>query len=271
MLKSPEINELNENEIENANLAAEVFDQLYTSRLFQQGYYSRFVRLAQSYIPVKSSAIIDWGCGTGYLLSLFAEDGFSNLHGMDISSKMLEQAKQRQQDFRLTLGDGKALNYSDESFDLFLALSSLHHTPENLLKNVLLEIKRCLKPGACLVIGEPNEHVCFERFFPWLTPPVWLSLRFFRLIGIEFYEDLSHLEPGYTPHHRALTRHELVEALTECGFSVVFVQEPFLVSYAWNAVNNEFLMNLAFGIDKFLGRFVRGGRMIYIVAQKNNL
>jgi len=43
----------------------------------------------------KSDKILEFGCGVGFNLNYFYQKGFRNLYGTDISSEMLEEAKEK--------------------------------------------------------------------------------------------------------------------------------------------------------------------------------
>jgi ubiquinone/menaquinone biosynthesis C-methylase UbiE len=113
-----------------------------------------------SFIENKDSRILDIGCGTGRILKLLAANGFTNLLGLDISSKMLCRCKERlgdrvnliQHDFR------ERLPFKSNLFDFALITGNtltgggdVDHA--NL---VLKEVKRVLKNGGKLIIGSYN-------------------------------------------------------------------------------------------------------------------
>lgn len=94
--------------------------------------------------------IIDLGCGTGITTSKLT---YKELYALDISDKLLAQAK-------LRLGN-KNITYLEESFDNFsgleldLAFANMSLQWSNDLKSTLSNIKANLKPGGILAFSIP--------------------------------------------------------------------------------------------------------------------
>lgn len=104
--------------------------------------------------------LLDFGCGTGEMLKWLCRLGFQGvLHGADISSSMLEEAKKRwnEEDSPIfTLVKESGTPYGDETFDLIVATCVFHHVPPPERNDVLRGLKRVLKPDGRLVIFEHN-------------------------------------------------------------------------------------------------------------------
>lgn len=97
--------------------------------------------------------LLDVGIGTG--LSLLAYPGYCKVFGIDISSKMLEKARQRVEEYNLKQVelfemDASHLKFPDDSFD-HAVMAFIISTVPNPLK-VLLEVKRVLKDGGNILI-----------------------------------------------------------------------------------------------------------------------
>lgn len=100
----------------------------------------------------KHGAILDLGCGPGYLLERLKEYG-AQLSGADISPAMIESARRRLGDATdLRVADSENLPWPDDYFDVIVCTVSFHHYshPEKSVR----EIKRVLKNNGHLVIGE---------------------------------------------------------------------------------------------------------------------
>lgn len=103
---------------------------------------------------------LDIGTGLGVLAVMLAEEGASQVVGVDISPGMLEQAEYlrlsrptpgvERVSFRLAPAQG--LPFVDESFDLVTSRLLLNHTriPERIVR----EAVRVLKPGGILLLAE---------------------------------------------------------------------------------------------------------------------
>ena len=90
--------------------------------------------------------VLEVGCGTGANLELYLKSD-CNIHGIDLSPSMLKIANSK---FN---GKAKFLNadasnmkeYNNNSFDLVIAMLTLHEMPQSIRLKVLQEMKRVLK------------------------------------------------------------------------------------------------------------------------------
>jgi len=93
--------------------------------------------------------VLDLGCGNGWAVrELAARLPKGRVIGIDISDKMIEEAKAKSSDvanveFYATSADN--LPFDDEKFDQILSVESFYYYPK--LEPVLDEINRVLKPG----------------------------------------------------------------------------------------------------------------------------
>jgi ubiquinone/menaquinone biosynthesis C-methylase UbiE len=103
--------------------------------------------------------ILEVGPGTGYYTLDVAEwvgdDGTVEI--FDIQQEMLDHTMRRAQErgfanLEPTQGDAQALPYDDDSFDAAILVTVLGEIPDQ--GAALREIKRVLKPGGRLVVGE---------------------------------------------------------------------------------------------------------------------
>ena len=100
---------------------------------------------------------MDLGCGTGALLEQVVKlDCVKNAHGLDLSEKMLEQARQKNINAALVQGDSEKLPFENDFFDVVYCNDSFHHYPNP--KTVLAEVKRILKPGGNFILCDPYQQ-----------------------------------------------------------------------------------------------------------------
>lgn len=258
--------DLNKVERENADSYADMCERLYISTLFWVGIYRQDIEMFKRYIPKPGSRVLDWGCGTGYTLARIAEDGFTNLYGLDISKKMIEQAGAKNKNLKLVMGDGKRPGFADGSFEVIYCQHTLHHLPG--LTGVMAEFERCLVPGGHLVITEPDVDI-FQRFPP-LGYPFRAVRKLLTSMGVEEYDEPTE-DVEQTPHHRYLTKDEIISAIKEAGLEVVLVRSRSFISYAFHSIKNERVMDAAFRIDDLLSAFMpSGGFVIDVVGRKAN-
>ena len=102
------------------------------------------------------NTILDFGCGPGRDLKVFAELGHVAV-GLDGASRFAIMARTYsgcpvwQQDFL-------NLDLPDNHFDGVFANATLFHVPSQELPRVLLELRATLKPGGVLFSSNPHGH-----------------------------------------------------------------------------------------------------------------
>jgi len=108
------------------------------------------------------AAMLDYGCGAGYVCSLFVELGFE-VTGVDISSAALEIARRREPraTFVEATADG-ALPFANASFDVIACLGVLEHVPEP--APTVTELRRVARESATAVWVLPNARSPFFWF-----------------------------------------------------------------------------------------------------------
>lgn len=103
-----------------------------------------------------SAGILDVGCGTGLTAKYMHLDGYSNLHGIDVSPDMVAVSGQRDIYSSLQVGDvTQPLNYPDHAFDA--GISSGTFTHGHVGPEALDEIFRVLKPSGVLACTVHND------------------------------------------------------------------------------------------------------------------
>ncbi len=101
----------------------------------------------------------DLGCGTGELLAALNNKA-DKIIGIDKSSKMLEEVKQRlprgENKYDLRLGKIEHLPMKENEADLAVINMVLHHLPSPF--NGIAEANRILKTGGTLIIADIKKH-----------------------------------------------------------------------------------------------------------------
>jgi ubiquinone/menaquinone biosynthesis C-methylase UbiE len=97
------------------------------------------------------SAILDVGCGSGYIASVLENRGFK-VTGIDISIAMLELAKSNSPRSTFLRMDMKRLDFPRESFDGIICLYSIFHVPRRYHQGILKRFHRVLKPKGFLAV-----------------------------------------------------------------------------------------------------------------------
>lgn len=95
-------------------------------------------------------AVLDLGCGNGRALSLVQAWGGKRLAGLDVSDKMIVEAKKNVPTADLRVGNIEALPWADDSFSHVLSVEALYYLEDP--TEGLAEIRRVLKTEGCLAI-----------------------------------------------------------------------------------------------------------------------
>ncbi len=95
--------------------------------------------------------ILEIGCGIGRLFSGFAELGFHEMWGVDVSAEMIKQARELNRDpnthFLLTNGQDLS-GIEDNSMDFCFSYLVFMHVPDpNIVWQYVAEVWRVLRPG----------------------------------------------------------------------------------------------------------------------------
>lgn len=107
--------------------------------------------MLRMYSPEKGMHVLEIGCGTGTNLKLYHQAGCF-VHGVDLSSSMLNEAHQKLSDQAdLNLANASQMPYSDNVFDIVVAMLTLHEMPKQIRVPVITEMARILKPDGRLI------------------------------------------------------------------------------------------------------------------------
>lgn len=97
--------------------------------------------------------LLDADCGTGAVISLLNEKyPNKNYTGIDLSPKMIDVAKRKNNGANFVCGDCEELPFANNSFDVVICSQSFHHypNPEKFFRNV----RRVLKPYGRLILRD---------------------------------------------------------------------------------------------------------------------
>ena len=163
----------------------------------------RLVELARRHLGPARPAALDVGCGIG-LVDRHMSSAFE-LHGVDVSAAMVEQARAANPKVEYAVSEPRRLPHDDRRFDLAFAVCVLHHVARADRLPLVEEMRRVVRPGGLVAIFEHN---------PW-NP---LTRRVVR--SCSFDEDVE-----------LLPRRELEALFRAAGLKVVSTQ--YLLFFPW--------------------------------------
>jgi ubiquinone/menaquinone biosynthesis C-methylase UbiE len=124
----------------------------------------------------EDAAILDIGCAKGFMLYDFMLlMPKARIAGIDISSYAIEHALQPVKPF-VQLADAKALPYATQSFDLVLAINTIHNLPYEDCQQSLREIERVSRRHAFVMVDAFRTEQQRQAMLRWvLTAETMLS------------------------------------------------------------------------------------------------
>jgi ubiquinone/menaquinone biosynthesis C-methylase UbiE len=141
--------------------AARAYADGYHQATSDAHFYQRRLELVLDLIDdCPGGILLDAGCGPGMLIErvLQARDGSFRIVGLDISAGMLAECRARVghcRDVALTQGRIEDLPFSDESFDVALAMGVLEYT---IAQRSLSELARVTRRGGTVVVSMLNAR-----------------------------------------------------------------------------------------------------------------
>jgi SAM-dependent methyltransferase len=126
--------------------ARQLFDELQNKPLDRQ-LLDRFVSETTG-----RGKVCDMGCGPGQVARYLRGAGAA-VFGLDLSPRMLEQARQLNPEISFQEGDMTALSIEDSSLAGIVAFYAIVNIPEESLPRVFQEMERVLQPGGLLLLA----------------------------------------------------------------------------------------------------------------------
>lgn len=114
-----------------------------------------------------NSNVVDIACGNGRLLKMLSSKGLFNGYGVDISEKMIEQAKMLNPSMNFYVAGCEKLPFEDNFIDLMTVSASFHHFPD--VEKFAKEVNRVVKKGGKIYIAEIYlPHILQVIFNPFV-------------------------------------------------------------------------------------------------------
>jgi SAM-dependent methyltransferase len=123
---------------------------------------------------LRGKKVLDVGCGDGLNVVTLAKLG-AQVTGIDISPGAIELAQKRvdinglTNSARLLCSPIETANIQDGTFDIIWGDAVLHHLIE-VLEPIMIQLRRCLKPGGMMIFSEPVNFNQTLRRLRFLFP-----------------------------------------------------------------------------------------------------
>ncbi len=174
--------------------------------------------------PLAGKTVLDLGCGYGWHCRFAASQGASQVFGIDVSFKMIEEAKTRNPHETITyrICGIEDYEYPEHMWDCVVSNLALHYIAN--IEHVFQKIHRTLTPGGTLIFN--MEHPVFTAGVgqDWIrtetgTPRYWPVDNYF----ISGERTTHFLGCDVVKQHHTLT--QILMGLLHNGFELKAVEE----------------------------------------------
>ncbi len=144
----------------------------YSEAVDKVGLWNSEKVIFEKYIS-KNDKILDIGCGAGRTTINLYKNGYKNIIGLDLSSKLIEYAKdyatKNNLDIEFINGDATKLDFESNMFDVVIfSYNGMQCIPGKKNRDsVLKEVYRVLKPGGLYIFTSHNrdDSGVFQTFW----------------------------------------------------------------------------------------------------------
>ena len=110
--------------------------------------------------------VCDMGCGPGHVARYLRDLG-TPVFGLDLSPKMLEEARRLNPDISFRVGNMMALSLGDRTLAGITAFYAIVNIPKESLPLVFREMERVLRPGGLLLLAFHSGDQVFRENELW--------------------------------------------------------------------------------------------------------
>jgi SAM-dependent methyltransferase len=167
--------------------------------------------------------VLDLGCGYGWFCRWAREHGAAAVLGVDVSQRMLAQAKASTSDAAISYvhSDLRQFDYPVAGFDVVYSSLAFHYLDD--LAHVLSAVRRALAPAGVLVCSVEHPLFTAPKQPGWITHPGG-----HRSWPVDAYFDegprrTDWLAEGVIKHHRTIDSY--LRLLREAGFALTHFHE----------------------------------------------
>jgi ubiquinone/menaquinone biosynthesis C-methylase UbiE len=156
----------------NGFVHGKVVTERYLSKVFP-GDAERNRQLTLDQLPEHDyRRVLEIGTSSGHFtLSLAKRLPDAEIHGVDPSQRMLEQAQRVANEaglsWKLFVGMGEDTRFADETYDLVTAYIVHHELPPRITRALFREAHRILRPGGVILFGDVPPYRELNRIDAW--------------------------------------------------------------------------------------------------------
>lgn len=121
---------------------------------------------------IEFNSLLDAGCGTAPMISLLKEKYLNKKYvGIDLSLKMIERAKELNEEVEFIVGDCENIPFDENSFDVIINSQSFHHYPNP--QEFFNSVSKVLKKDGYLILRDNTTN---SKLILWFINNVELKL-----------------------------------------------------------------------------------------------
>ncbi|ASX26718.1 class I SAM-dependent methyltransferase [Candidatus Williamhamiltonella defendens] len=202
----------------------------------------------------KGLDIVDLGCGYGWFCREARAKGAKQLLGLNLSTKMLDKARQMTQDAQITyqIANLEKLFFLENQYDLVYSSLALHYV-EN-LSGLLKTVYQALKPKGYFVFSAEHPIYTARKQQGWLIDKEGQKFWPVNQYQVEGKRVTNWLGAEVIKQHRTLGTY--VNMLIQSGFTIKHLEE-------WGPSEQQVIQNSA------LSEEIHRPMMFFLSAQKN--
>lgn len=175
--------------------------------------------------PFSGKRVLDLGCGFGWHCIYAAEQGAASVTGVDISEKMLAEAKSRTKYPNITYirGSIEDYEYPPNAFDMVISSLAFHYIES--FDGICDSVKQCLVSGGDFVFSVEHPVFTAQGRQDWIYDETGKALHW--PVDSYFFEGARNaifLGENVTKYHKTMTTY--FKGLLHHGFRVTEFCEP---------------------------------------------
>jgi len=169
---------------------------------------------------MRTDRILDLGCGDGLDIEILRHMGCARVVGVDISPKLLAEARKRNPDVRFVQAPIEALPFQNASFDKVVVDSVFPHVED--FAKALREIRRVLAPHGKFCFIEAHNSM-WRKLLNWATfSPIGLIIPYLHK------RRRASLVEKKTIDYWNVAEKEFLQTIQVVGFEKIFVKVDLL-------------------------------------------